>query len=94
MQRKRQFLCVLLLFSFCLLIPQISQAAVNRHVNARSAILLDMENGRVLFEQNADDIIAPASLTKVLSLYLVFEAIKQGSVRLSDKVEISRRAAS
>ena len=94
MQRKRQFLCVLLLFSFCLLIPQNSQATVKQHVNARSAILLDMESGRVLFEQNADYLIAPASITKVLTLYLVFEAIKQGHVRLSDKVAVSRRAAS
>ncbi len=94
MQRKRQFLCVLLLFSLCLLIPHISQAAVNRHVNARSAILLDMESGRVLFEQNADYLIAPASITKILTLYLVFEAIKQGHVSLSDKVEVSTRAAS
>jgi D-alanyl-D-alanine carboxypeptidase len=94
MQRKRQFLCVLLLFSFCLLIPQISQATVNQHVNARSAILLDMASGRVLFEQNADCLIAPASITKILTLYLVFEAIKQGHISLSDKVEVSRRAAS
>ncbi len=94
MQRKRQSLCVILFFSFCLLIPQISQAAVNRRVNARSAILLDIESGRVLFEQNADYLIAPASITKILTLYLVFEAIKQGHVSLSDKVEVSRRAAS
>ncbi len=94
MQRKRRFLCVLLLFSFCLLIPRISQAAVNQHVNARSAILLDMEDGSVLFEQNADYLIAPASITKILTLYLVFEAIKQGHVNLHDKVEVSRRAAS
>ena len=53
-----------------------------------------MENGRVLFEQNADYLIAPASLTKILTLYLVFEAIKQGRVSLSDKVVVSRRAAS
>ena len=94
MQRKKQFLCVLLLFLFLFVIPQISEAAINRYVNARSAILLDMENGRVLFEQNADYLIAPASITKVLTLYLVFEAIKQGRVRLSDKVVVSRRAAS
>jgi D-alanyl-D-alanine carboxypeptidase (penicillin-binding protein 5/6) len=94
MQRKRQFLCVLLLFSLCLFVPQISEAAVNRHVNARSAILLDMESGRVLFEQNADYLIAPASITKILTLYLVFEAIKQGHISLSDKVEVSMRAAS
>ena len=94
MRRKRKFGCVLLLFSLCLLFHQISYAKVNQHVNARSAILLDMESGSVLFEQNADYLIAPASITKILTLYLIFEAIKQGQVRLSDKVEVSRRAAS
>jgi D-alanyl-D-alanine carboxypeptidase (penicillin-binding protein 5/6) len=53
-----------------------------------------MENGKVLFEQDADYQIAPASITKILTLYLVFEAIKQGEVRLSDEVEVSRLAAS
>ncbi len=94
MQRKRRFVCVLLVFSFCLLVPQILQASVNQHVNARSAILLDMGNGSVLFEQNADCLIAPASITKVLTLYLVFEAIEQGHISLYDKVVVSRRAAS
>ena len=94
MRRKRKFGCVLLLVSLCLLFHQISYAKVNQHVNARSAILLDMESGSVLFEQNADYLIAPASITKILTLYLIFEAIKQGQVRLSDKVEVSSRAAS
>ena len=94
MLRKRLYVCVLLLFSFCLLVPQILHASVNQHVNACSAILLDMETGSVLFEQNADYVIAPASITKVLTLYLIFEAIKQGQVSLSDKVEVSPRAAS
>jgi D-alanyl-D-alanine carboxypeptidase (penicillin-binding protein 5/6) len=53
-----------------------------------------MESGSVLYEQNPDDLIAPASITKILTLYLVFEAIKQGEVRLSDEVEVSRLAAS
>ncbi len=94
MQRGKQLVCVLLLFSFCFLLPQISIAIVNQQVNARSALLLDMESGNILFEQNADYQIAPASITKILTLYLVFEAIKEGQVHLSDKVEVSRRAAS
>ncbi len=94
MQRKRQFVCVLLVVSVCLLFPHYSTASVNQRVNARSAILVDMENGRVLYEQNADYMIAPASITKILTLYLIFEAIKQGEVRLSDEVEVSRLAAS
>jgi D-alanyl-D-alanine carboxypeptidase (penicillin-binding protein 5/6) len=92
MQRKKQFVCVLL-FSFCML-PQISTAAINQHVNARSAVLLDVENGSILFEQNADTLIAPASITKILTLYIVFEAIEKGEASLSDKVVVSSRAAS
>ena len=94
MQRKSQFICVLLVVSVCLLFPQLSPASVNQRVNARSAILIDMENGSILYEQDADYQIAPASITKILTLYLVFEAIKQGEVRLSDQVEVSRLAAS
>jgi D-alanyl-D-alanine carboxypeptidase len=94
MQRKGQFVCVLLVVSVCLLLPQLSSASINQRVNARSAILIDMENGEILYEQDADALIAPASITKILTLYIVFEAIKQGEVRLSDKVEVSRLAAS
>jgi D-alanyl-D-alanine carboxypeptidase (penicillin-binding protein 5/6) len=94
MRRKMQFVCVLLVVSVCLLLPQLSPASVNQRVKARSAILVDMENGRVLYEQDADYLIAPASITKILTLYLVFEAIKQGEVCLSDEVEVSRLAAS
>lgn len=94
MPRKMFTICVLL-FLFVVTLARVSPAAISQqHVNARSAILIDMERGAVLFEQNADMPIAPASITKILTLYLVFEAIKEGQVRLSDKVEISRRAAS
>ncbi len=94
MPRKMFTICVLLFLSVVGL-ARISPAAISQqHVNARSAILIDMDRGAVLFEQNADMPIAPASITKILTLYLVFEAIKEGQVRLSDKVEISRRAAS
>ncbi|ABK19727.1 D-alanyl-D-alanine carboxypeptidase family protein [Syntrophobacter fumaroxidans] len=62
-------------------------------VNARSAMVVDMSNGVVLYEKNADDLIAPASITKVLTLYIVFDAIREGRIRLDDRVEISSRAA-
>ena len=62
-------------------------------VNAKSAILIDMSDGRVLFEQNADAQIPPASITKVITLYLVFDAIKDGRVHLWDNVKVSAAAA-
>ena len=61
-------------------------------INARSAILMEVSTGTVLFEQNADEPIEPASFTKIASLYLIFEAIKQGRIHLNDEVLISETA--
>ena len=61
-------------------------------INARAAILLDVATGTVLFEQNADEIIEPASFTKILSLYLIFEALQQGRLHMTDEIWISREA--
>jgi D-alanyl-D-alanine carboxypeptidase (penicillin-binding protein 5/6) len=61
-------------------------------IKARSAILVEVSTGAVLFEQNADEPIEPASFTKIASLYLIFEAIKQGRVNLTDEVLISEAA--
>lgn len=94
MGRKPLFLCVFLLTFATLFFFNIPSSEAVQRVNSRSAILIDMQSGSVLFEQNADLPIAPASITKILTLYLVFEAIKEGHVRLSDSVEISQRAAS
>jgi D-alanyl-D-alanine carboxypeptidase len=75
------------------LIPGLAGAAPFS-VNSRSAILIDTRDNRVLYEKNADTLIAPASITKVLSLYLIFEAIRDGRARLWDNVNVSCRAAS
>lgn len=94
MQRKQHLICFFVFFAGIVFAPQISNAYVSQHINARSAVLVDMESGNVLYEQDADTPIPPASITKILSLYLVFEAIKEGQVHLSDRVEVSSRAAS
>ena len=60
----------------------------------RSAILMDAQTGEVLYEQNADEALPPASVTKVMTLLLVMEAIEQGRIRLSDMVGVSANAAS
>jgi D-alanyl-D-alanine carboxypeptidase len=62
-------------------------------VCSRSAVLLDASNGGVLFEQDADALIAPASVTKIMTLYLVFDAIKEGKIHPWDRVTVSKRAA-
>lgn len=103
-QRFVVWWCLGIVFTTFLLPPTV-QARVHRHskvlraprvfrVNARSAVLLDMNDGRVLYEQNADAHIPPASITKIISLYIVFDAIRQGRLHPSDSVPISARAAS
>ncbi len=57
-------------------------------------ILLDAETGQVLSEQNADTLTYPASLTKMMTLYLTFEALNQGKIRLDQQFVVSEEAAS
>ncbi|MCG6943814.1 MAG: D-alanyl-D-alanine carboxypeptidase [Deltaproteobacteria bacterium] len=61
-------------------------------VAAKSAALIDADSGQFLYGQNADERISPASFVKLLTLFLVFDAIDQGQVLLEDKVYISEKA--
>jgi len=58
-----------------------------------SAIVMDMRDGTVLYESSADRRQQPASLTKMMTLYLAFEAVQNGQLRLDQRVRVSRHAA-
>lgn len=62
--------------------------------NSKSAILIEVSTGRVLFEKNSDEQLAPASMTKIMSMLLIMEAIEDGKLSLDDSVMISKNAAS
>ncbi len=64
------------------------------NLNCKSAILIEANTGRVLYEQNPDEALPPASVTKVMTLLLVMEAIEDGKIKLDDMVSTSERAAS
>ena len=68
-------------------------AAAPVEVSAPSAILIDAATGTVLFEKNADDRREPASVTKVMTLLLVMEALDAGQIGWSDEVTASAAAA-
>jgi D-alanyl-D-alanine carboxypeptidase len=59
-----------------------------------AAIVMDMRDGTVLYESNPDRRQSPASLTKMMTLYLAFEAVQSGQLRLDQKFRVSRHAAS
>ena len=63
-------------------------------INAKSAILMDAETGMVLYAKNASEALPPASVTKIMTLLLVAEAIRDGNIDLDDKVYVSANAAS
>ena len=63
-------------------------------LSCKSAILMDATTGQVLFEQNPDEALPPASVTKVMTLLLVMEAIDSGKLSLGDMVSVSAHAAS
>ena len=59
-----------------------------------AAFVVDARTGKVLHSRNADTRLHPASLTKMMTLYVAFEAIKRGEISLDTKVRISKHAAS
>lgn len=61
--------------------------------NGKSAILVDNLSGKVLYEKNADEKLAPASMTKLASMLMVMETIDNGNLKFEDKVTISEEAA-
>ena len=59
---------------------------------AREAILMDMTTGEVLFEKNADQAMAPASMSKMMTAYMVFERLRDGRLSLDDTFSVSETA--
>ena len=70
--------------------PTSSTAASARQ---EASILLDYRSGEVLAARNADDSVIPASLTKMMTLYLTFRAVTAGQLDLSSRIKVSSRAA-
>ncbi|MCI5050284.1 MAG: D-alanyl-D-alanine carboxypeptidase [Rickettsiales bacterium] len=74
----------------------VSEAATK--INVRSskyaALVMDADTGEVLFSRNADKKRYPASLTKMMTLYMLFEALSSGEVSMSTRLKVSAKAAS
>ena len=68
-------------------------AAVDLDLSAKSALLMEVATGTVLYEKNAHERLAPASVTKVMTMLLIMEAIDSGKITLNDTVTASENAA-
>ncbi len=63
-------------------------------ISAPSAILMEASTGQVIYEKNADESLHPASITKIMTLILIFDAISAGQISLDEEVTVSEHAAS
>ena len=63
-------------------------------VSAPSVVLLEASTGKVIYEKDADRVCSPASITKIMTLLLIFEALEKGQIKLTDEVITSEHAQS
>ena len=88
---RRIFVFLLLI---CLVLPLgITAGAAELEVAGKSALLMDAATGTVLYEKNAHEMLAPASVTKVMTMLLIMEAIDSGKIGWNDTVTASEAAA-
>ncbi|MDC0399537.1 D-alanyl-D-alanine carboxypeptidase [Alphaproteobacteria bacterium] len=83
---------VILSISALVLCLGLSTPANSFTTSAKQLILVDTKTGEILLEKNADELMHPASMSKIMTVYLAFEAIKKGHLKLDDKVPISEKA--
>ena len=84
--------CVLLVLTLCLDTVQATGIPKPPNVEARAHLLVDMHSERVLSEDGADERLEPASLTKMMTSYVVFSEMARGKFSLSDEVLVSEKA--
>ncbi|WP_027407671.1 D-alanyl-D-alanine carboxypeptidase family protein [Anoxybacteroides tepidamans] len=98
---KKAFICLLLIIAWTLPIStgvQAAEKAVKPNVDlvnhAKSAILIERDTGTILYQKNAHEKLPPASMTKIMTMLLIMEAIDQGKIKWNEKVRASEYAAS
>ncbi|ADE39293.1 D-alanyl-D-alanine carboxypeptidase family protein [Candidatus Puniceispirillum marinum] len=87
-KRLRAFFIFMMLSCGALIWPQ--QAMASKY----ASIVINAESGRVMYARNADAMRYPASLTKIMTLYLLFEEIKSGRMDMNSRIGVSKLAAS
>lgn len=97
-EMKRIITILLTTFLFAAMqAPSITLAAEQKSElvdNVKSAILIDRDTGTILYEKNSNEKLPPASMTKVMTMLLIMEAIDQGKLKMDEKIRTSEHAAS
>lgn len=87
-------LCLVLAIAAGVIMPERASAAPTKGYStaAKAAVLMDADSGAILFQHNADELYPPASMSKLMTLAVLFKAIKDGRVKLDDEFMMSEHA--
>jgi D-alanyl-D-alanine carboxypeptidase (penicillin-binding protein 5/6) len=94
MKIGKRVVCIALSLCFLLAAPCGASALSDEEIPAPAALLMEADTGRVLYEKNAHEVRECASITKVMTLLLVMEAIDSGKISMTDTVTASEHASS
>lgn len=94
----KRFLSLITVLTFLITMFPVHGLAAEKKLNlaegAKSAILIERDTGAVIFEKNSDEPLPPASMTKIMTMLLIMEALDAGKIKLDEKVRTSEYAAS
>ena len=90
----KRVISLILVLSFVLSFPICANAAENKKSNVKSSILMSLDTGDVIKQNNAYKHLSPASVTKLMSILLILEAIDSGKIKLTDEVAATENAVS
>lgn len=78
----------------CILYVYGEESGDTLNLTSPSAILMESSTGQIIYEKNSNERVAPASITKIMTLLLIFDALQSGSIKLDEDVTVSEHAAS
>lgn len=90
----KRVISLILVLSFVLSFPICANAEENKKSNVKSSILMSLDTGDVIKQNNAYEHLSPASVTKLMSILLILEAIDSGKIKLTDEVAATKNAVS
>lgn len=97
--KNKKIIILTMLLTFvlqCIIVPvRVTAEEKNKgeiQVEASSALLMEPNSGKIIYEKNANEKLAPASVTKVMTMLIAIEAVDSGKIKLTDKITVSENA--
>lgn len=90
----KRAISIILAMSILFAFPYSAYAKENKEIEVKSSILMNIDTGEVIKENNAYEHLSPASVTKIMSILLILEAIDSGKIKLTDEVAATQTAVS